>query len=147
MNREDGIRDNGLTVEQVATLRERLQQERATLTRRLAARRSSLTGLSERAPDDADWASDTANQGLLARLVDRDAKLLLEVNHALAKFNDGSYGLCELSDEAIGFERLQARPWSRHAVLEKERVERRKQRGSEAPRLGDRDDDGDDRAA
>jgi DnaK suppressor protein len=145
MNREDGIRDSGLTVEQLAQLQEQLQQERATLTRRLAARRGTLTGLSERAPDDADWASASADQGLLARLVDRDAKLLAEVNHALAKFSDGTYGLCELSDEPIGFERLQARPWSRHAVAQKEQVERRKQRGTEAVRLGG--DDGDDRAA
>jgi DnaK suppressor protein len=146
MNREDGIRDHGLTVQQIAQLQERLQQERATLTRRLATRRSTLTGLSERRADDADWASDSADQGLLARLVDRDAKLLHEVNHALAKFSAGTYGLCELSDEPIGFERLQVRPWSRHAVVAKEQVERRKHRGSEAPRLGAHDDD-DDRAA
>jgi DnaK suppressor protein len=145
MNREDGFRDNGLTVEQIAQLQERLQQERATLTRRLAARRSTLTGLSERAPDDADWASDSAGQGLMARLMDRDAKLLAEVNHALAKIPAGTYGVCEISDEPIGFERLQARPWSRHALLQKEQVERRKTRVSEVPRL-DREG-GDDQAA
>lgn len=148
MNREDGIRDNGLTVEQVAQLGERLQQERATLTRRLATRRATLTGLSTRAPDDADWASDSVDQALLARLVDRDAKLLHEIDRALNKIPAGMYGLCEASGEPIGFDRLSARPWSRHAVAEKEQVERRKVRAVEATRLDDgRGGDGDDQAA
>jgi DnaK suppressor protein len=144
MNREDRILESGLTVEQLAQLQDKLQQERARLIDRLATRRGTLTGLSQRAPDDADWASDSVDQALLARLVDRDAKLLHEVDHALAKLRAGTYGVCELSDEPIGWDRLWARPWSRHAVVQKEQVERRQSKTSEAPRLGD---GGDDRAA
>ena len=80
--------------------------------------------LANRQPDDADWAADSADQSLLARLVDRDAKLLGEVQWALRKIETGSYGVCEQTGEPIGFDRLRVRPWSRLSLAAKERVER-----------------------
>jgi DnaK suppressor protein len=115
---------SGLDQEQIERLRERLNKERDTLTRRLRERRETLGAMATRLPDDADWASDSADQSLLARLVDRDAKLLIEVERALRKIEAGSYGVCELTGEPIGFERLWARPWSRHSLAAKERIER-----------------------
>jgi DnaK suppressor protein len=115
---------SGLDQAQQALLQARLTEERETLTRRLKERRERLQDLANRQPDDADWASDSADQSLLARLVDRDAKLLAEVERALRKIENGSYGVCEATGEPIGFERLRARPWSRLSLVAKERVER-----------------------
>jgi len=116
--------ESGLTPRQLAQLQARLEAEREALTGRLKARRHRLTELARRQPDDADWAADSSDQSLLARLVDRDAKLLAEVAWALGKFARGDYGICETTGEPIGFERLQARPWSRHSLVAKERRER-----------------------
>jgi DnaK suppressor protein len=121
--------ESGLSPAQVATLAERLEAERRTLEARLAARRERLATPSQREPDDADWATSAEDQSLLARLVDRDSKLLVEIARALARVADGSYGVCELSGEPIGFERLQARPWARQAAEIKETVERRRAAG------------------
>jgi DnaK suppressor protein len=115
---------SGLDQGQQALLQARLEEERDTLTRRLKERRERLIELASRQPDDADWASDSADQSLLARLVDRDAKLLVEVERALRKMESGGYGVCELTGEAIGFERLRVRPWSRHSIAAKELLER-----------------------
>jgi DnaK suppressor protein len=79
-----------------------------------------------REPDDADWASSSADQSLLARLTDRDTKLLREVDRALGKLAGGGYGLCEATGDPIGFDRLWVRPWARHAVASKEQVERQR---------------------
>ena len=38
--------------------------------------------------------------------MDREAKLLREVERAIAKFKDDTYGYCEGTDEPIGFARL-----------------------------------------
>jgi DnaK suppressor protein len=50
-----------------------------------------------------------------AKLLD----LLAEVDRALAKMDDGSYGRCDVCDEEIPAGRLEARPWAtrclRHA--------------------------------
>jgi DnaK suppressor protein len=115
---------SGLDREQLALLNARLEEERDTLTRRLKDRRERLLELANRQPDDADWAADSADQSLIARLVDRDAKLLGEVQRALRKIGNGSYGVCEQTGEPIGFDRLRARPWSRLSLVAKERVER-----------------------
>src|SRR5215471_14135293 len=93
--------ESGLDQQQLAQLKARLDEERNTLTRRLKERRERLMELASRLPDDADWAADSADQSLLARLVDRDAKLLAEVERALRKMETGSYGVCELTGEPI----------------------------------------------
>ena len=47
------------------------------------------------------------------------------VRHALAKFDDGSYGLCEECGNPIGFSRLQARPEARLCIACQTHAERR----------------------
>ena len=39
-----------------------------------------------------------------------------EIDHALAKFAKGTYGICEESDTPIPKERLEAIPWARERV-------------------------------
>ena len=121
----------GLTRTQVAWLRERLLADRETVGQRLAARRHALIDTTSRATDEADWASDSASQGLVARLVDRDGKLLREIEAALHRMAVGTYGVCTLSGEPIGFERLTFRPWTRHALAAKEGIERERARTKE----------------
>jgi DnaK suppressor protein len=115
---------NGLTAAQLADLRSQLENERSTIAARIVDRRKGLTTATTSRPDDADWASDSVTQALFARLMDRDTKLLREVEWALGKFAAGTYGACESSGEPIDFERLRARPWSRLSLGAKERRER-----------------------
>ena len=42
-----------------------------------------------------------------------DRELLSDVNYALRKIEDGSYGISEASGDPIPFERLHAVPWAR----------------------------------
>jgi len=140
---------SGLSVEQVAILQDRLRAEREALNLRLASRRRALGDVPARQADDADWASDSAAQSLAVRLVDRDVKMLHEIDAALDRIAAGVYGVCERSGEPIGFERLRVRPWTRFAVAAKEAVERDRAGATApaAPRWDSGDDavDGDDR--
>ena len=98
-----------------------------SLLQRLRQRRSGAT--SEQTPgDEADLASEDAEVSLETRLMDRDAKLLREVERALEKVQDGHYGLCEGTDEPIGYARLKLRPWTRYSVTYKEELEREEKR-------------------
>ncbi len=74
--------------------------------------------------DEVDLASATVEQNLTFRLLDRDRKLLAEIDHALKKIDNGTYGLCEGTGEQIPKRRLKLRPWCRHSVRYKESVER-----------------------
>jgi DnaK suppressor protein len=140
----NAVADNELDLEQTKRLQQRLADERGNITRRLAERRAALARSVSREPDESDWASSSADQSLLARLTDRDSKLLAEVDRALGKLRDGGYGLCEATGDAIGFERLWLRPWARHAVASKEQVERRRVRATGGDLLAPADgrDDG-----
>ena len=74
--------------------------------------------------DEVDLASATVEQNLTFRLLDRDRKLLTEIDHALKKIESGTYGICEGTGEQIPKRRLELRPWCRHGVRYKESVEK-----------------------
>ncbi len=79
--------------------------------------------------DEVDLASATIEQNLTFKLLDRDRKLLSEIEHALQKIETGDYGYCEGTGEPIPKRRLEVRPWCRHSVKYKELLERRKKSG------------------
>lgn len=79
--------------------------------------------------DEVDLASATIEQNLTFRLLDRERKLLAEVEHAMKKILNGEYGYCEGTGEAIPKRRLELAPWTRHSVKHKEQLERMKKAG------------------
>jgi len=97
--------ETGLTPAQVRRLKEALLDQRAQL---LARFRDHLeTAIHEDGgPDEMDCATRDQEQAYLLRLADKERKLLGEVSDALARIEAGSYGICEGSQEAIGFRRL-----------------------------------------
>jgi DnaK suppressor protein len=76
--------------------------------------------------DEIDLAQRSTDQAWLFRMADKDRKLLIEIDAALEKMRSGEYGLCEGTDEPIGFKRLELRPWTRYSVAYKEMLEREK---------------------
>ncbi len=79
--------------------------------------------------DEVDFASVTTSQNLVLKLLDRDRKLLAEIEHAITKIESGEYGYCEGTGEPIPKRRLEVRPWCRHSVKYKEQLERMKKIG------------------
>ena len=119
--------EKGLTDAQQKELIKMLEDMRAELQEKLKKRRSG-TAAEQTPGDEADLASEDAEISLEARLMDRDAKLLREVERALEKVDSGSFGLCEGTDEPIGYARLKLRPWTRYSVTYKEELEREEKR-------------------
>jgi len=76
--------------------------------------------------DEADLAASEVDGAMRARLQDKNRKLLGEINHALEKFEQDTYGICEGSEEYISKERLRLRPWTRYSVEYKEIVDKQK---------------------
>lgn len=119
--------EKALTPAQEKELIKMLESKRQELVSRLKSRRPSAA--SEQIPgDEADQASDDAEVSLETRLLDRDAKLLREVDRALEKVKDHTFGACEGTGEPIGYARLRLRPWTRYSVTYKEELEREEKR-------------------
>ncbi len=76
-------------------------------------------------PDPADRATIEEEHALELRTRDRERKLLKKIQQCVAKVDEGDYGFCEETGEAIGIGRLLARPT---ATLSLEAQQRRELR-------------------
>ena len=79
--------------------------------------------------DEADQANREALQALELRTRDRCRKLLVKIDAALARIEDGSYGWCEDTGQPIGLARLEARPVTSVCVEAQELRELRERQG------------------
>lgn len=118
--------DRELTQEELKQLRKRLLEERVAVQERLMRHMQEAVDDNDNLPDEMDIAARQTDQAYLFRLADKEKKLLSEIDHALAKFERGTFGLCEGTGEPIGFKRLELRPWTRFSLEYKERLEREK---------------------
>ena len=105
-----------LTDEKLAELRSSLEEERAQLRQQLAALGGGSDGGPSFDENFADSAQVAAEQGENRSLAASLREQLDEVEHALAKFDSGTYGLCEVSGEQIPEARLEAMPATRVRV-------------------------------
>jgi RNA polymerase-binding protein DksA len=64
----------------------------------------------------ADMGTDNYEQEFTLGLVEKDRVLLREINQALAKIMDGTYGICEGTGKPISKVRLEAQPWARYSI-------------------------------
>ena len=60
--------------------------------------------------DLTDRATEEIERSFELRTRDRERKLINKINEALKRIDDGSYGYCEETGDAIGIKRLEARP-------------------------------------
>lgn len=121
---------NGLDDTQWTALQARLERARAGLLNQLAGDVDLGTDLRTPPPHEAEASpADNASQRTLNALVheaaEHTARQLHIVRHALAKFDDDSYGLCERCGDPIGYSRLDARPEARLCITCQTRLEQR----------------------
>jgi DnaK suppressor protein len=67
-------------------------------------------------PDPTDRASMESDRNFTLRIRDRERKLINKVRKAIAKIDDGTFGVCEVCGELIDFKRLEARPVTTHCI-------------------------------
>lgn len=73
--------------------------------------------------EEAEAASHDLSTTLSIHLHERDRMLLFQIDRALGKLEDGTYGQCESCSEAIGVARLRASPFATLCVACKEEQE------------------------
>lgn len=116
--------DSELTRKQLELLHAKLLHERRRVREGMDIRLSDAINDMEPLADDVDIAQRHSEQAALMRFADKERKLLLEIEHALEKMDNGDYGVCEGTGEPISFKRLEVRPWTRYSVEYKEQLER-----------------------
>ena len=105
----------------------RLQQIRTSLSQEPVdgnGERDALGELSFADQHPADIATETFEREKDVSILDNVDEQLRDVDDALRRLDDGSYGRCEICGKDIGDERLRARPEARFCLEDQERVER-----------------------
>jgi len=101
-----------------------LLEERATYTRQALSLKAEADALvADFEPGDVQFDEESGEGDTLNIERERDLALsaqahqaVEEIDHALAKFDLGTYGICEVSGDPIPEERLEAIPWARERV-------------------------------
>jgi len=96
----------------LSTIRAALEAERADLTAQIAEHGGTV----DFDENFADSGQVAAEQGEHRALLGRLQETLTDVDRALAKLDDGTYGKCEVCGEDIGEARLEALPASRYCI-------------------------------
>jgi len=71
----------------------------------------------------ADHGSDNFEQDFTLALVESERRELFEIDQALERLAQGSYGVCEGTNQPIGRARLEAIPYARYSVEYQRRIE------------------------
>ena len=71
---------------------------------------SEMTNGKENYPDPNDRASLEADRNFELRIRDRERKLIMKMQEAIKRIEDGIFGICEVCGGPISEKRLMARP-------------------------------------
>lgn len=76
--------------------------------------------------DEGDHASVDNSSMVESAIVQQQEKELKEINVALAKIASRDYGICEMCEDPIGFQRLKVKPHAIYCIDCREIVEKNK---------------------
>lgn len=99
----------------VAECKEKLQKIKTDLLNRVRDARSQLDNM-ETGGDEADQTVRVLAEQEFVNMQDRLRNQLIEIESALARIENGSFGICEETEESIEPERLRAIPWTRLSI-------------------------------
>jgi RNA polymerase-binding protein DksA len=100
---------------------ELLYEERDRLEEELEQVRSSPTDIENAIPEEGEGGGEEDTADMASALMDKEMDLsvedeiddmLAQVDHALTKIEEGTYGICDISGNSIPKSRLEAIPWA-----------------------------------
>ena len=98
-------------------LREQMMDARRTMASDAKEERSTYS------VHMADAASDTYDSDWALSMLSSDQNALYEIEQAINRIENGSYGSCELTGKAIESDRLTAIPWTRFSMETQQQLE------------------------
>jgi RNA polymerase-binding transcription factor DksA len=91
----------------------------------------------------ADAGTDTFDRDFALSLVSNEQEALTEIELAIKRIKDGTYGICEITAKPIAKERLSAVPFTRYSAEAQKDIERNRMRKSSSAGLfGELGEDG-----
>ena len=113
--------------EQQQKFKEQLEQMKVDLLSDVEQTLTDMTEQSGNIPDANDRATVESDRGFELRLRGRERKLLEKIDHAIARIEQGTYGICVECGNEIRPKRLDARPVAKFCIdckIEQEQQEK-----------------------
>lgn len=76
--------------------------------------------------DEGDYASVSNDNMVESAIGAQQSQELLEIEVALGKIKSKQYGVCEMCEDEIGFQRLKVKPHARYCIICRPIVEKNK---------------------
>ncbi|MGZ3653566.1 MAG: TraR/DksA family transcriptional regulator [Bdellovibrionota bacterium] len=116
-----------MNAKEITKLKKILLTERSRLLNTAtSSRKTEFSIQTDDLADEADLTSVELSQGIVFTLREKEQKTLAEIDEALQRMEDGSYGHCEECDEQIGAKRLEIFPTARLCITHQEEEEKKK---------------------
>lgn len=74
--------------------------------------------------DEGDYAAADNNSMIENAIAHQQEQELKEISAALSKISNGQYGICEMCEDSIGFQRLKVKPHAVYCIDCREIVEK-----------------------
>lgn len=113
------------TKKKLATFKKVLLKRKGELLKQVIDQDDDIGELRDDQPaDPLDLAGNTSSLELMTTLGNHERAELGELDHALEKIDNGTYGVCEVSGELIPEGRLMAVPTARYTIQVQEEREK-----------------------
>lgn len=74
--------------------------------------------------DEADHASVSTDRMIEQAISAQQQRELAEIDFTLSKISSGGYGVCEMCEEEISFQRLKVKPHAKYCIVCREIIEK-----------------------
>ncbi|MCC7460165.1 MAG: TraR/DksA family transcriptional regulator [Proteobacteria bacterium] len=121
---------NFFTKKELTDFKDVLEEKRAEVLKTMKTFEENERARGDYQPpaDLSDAATAEIESTFQFRMHDKNRKLLNEVENALQKFEQGTYGICEGTGDYISKERLKVRPWTKYSIEYKEYLDEQKRK-------------------
>lgn len=116
-----------MEAKELMKLKKKLLAERERLLNSASAsRKNEFSIATDDLADETDLTSVELSQGVVFTLREKEQRTLAEIDEALQRMEDGTYGQCEECEDQIGSKRLDIFPTARLCITHQEEQEKRK---------------------
>lgn len=116
-----------LSKDEIAHFKKRLQDMHAQISKAIAGSKKEVTSPDEAkgySQHSADEGTDDFVKQINLEVTSKEFGLLRQIDRALEKIEEGTYGLCDITQEEIPLKRLEAVPYAVMTVKTQEKFEK-----------------------
>ena len=111
--------------EDLSFLKEELENRKVQIKRVLKDNEKEIKALTRTdASDEADHATISTDSAIEQAINNQQIRELKEIDYALFKMENKTYGVCEMCEDSIGIQRLKVKPQAKYCIVCREIVEK-----------------------